>query len=63
MNIVNLGVMRSLPSIDTSDDAGLSILKFIVTVIFIQFRVRIVDCTQCFLLKDLRNFVLLAANA
>ena len=63
MNIVNLGVMRDLPNMNTSGGAGLNILKFIVTVIFVQSRIRIVDCTQCLLLKNLKNFVLLAVNA
>ena len=63
MNIINLSVMRGLPNINTSNGVGLNILKFIVIVIFIQSQVRIVDCTQYLLLKDLRNSVLLAANA
>ena len=55
--------MRNLSNMNTNRDVVLSILKIVVVVIVVQFRVKIVDCTQCFLFKCLRYFILFAVNA
>ena len=59
---MNINIMRNLSNINTNRNVVLNILKIVVVVIVVQFQIKIVDCTQCFLFKCLRYFILFAIN-
>ena len=63
MKIVNINIMRDLSNMNTSRNVVLSILRIVVVVIVVQFRIKIVDYTQCFLFECLRYFILFAISA